>query len=99
MCRQNSICPWPEPDRAPELARYPSIGRRLTVVGLYSRSLRVFIGKSAEERQRIFSDVKEMYRKRSGLFHGSYNVENTTRGNSSARPKSSDGQASSVERF
>ena len=44
--------------------------RRLEGASLSSRSLRVFIGKSAEERQRIFSDEKERYRERSDRTPG-----------------------------
>ena len=44
-----------------------------------SQSVAHFIGETADERRRIFSDIKEMYRKRSDLFHGSYDVEKYNR--------------------
>jgi len=45
-----------------------------------SQSVAQFIGEDAEERRRIFSDVREMYKKRSGLFHGTYDVEKYNKG-------------------
>jgi hypothetical protein len=38
------------------------------------------VGETFEERQEIFVSIKEMYRRRSDLFHGRYNVDKFNRG-------------------
>jgi hypothetical protein len=45
-----------------------------------SLSTAQFIGRTPEERQQIFKGVREMYRRRSALFHGSYDVEKYNNG-------------------
>lgn len=52
-----------------------------------SQAVAQFLGENVEERQRIFSDVKGMYSRRSELFHGTYNVEKYNKGEFVSAPE------------